>query len=295
MIRAARPVLLFAIAASIVAGCAANLETTLNCASEPAAGTLLQESVRVLSLNTAHGRRDAANQLLVSKQSTYDNLDSIAELMTRVDADIVALQEADGPSRWSGSFDHVEYLRDKSRQNCSFLGHHADTWLYSFGSAILARTVFTETHSGRFAASPPTTTKGFVRAKLDWDTGGRRLPLTIVSLHLDFLRNRTRDAQIAALIDDLETLDTPLIVAGDFNSEWADERSQVRQLADSLQLTVFEPGAGDLGTYHGTDGKRLDWILISRDLKFVEYRVLTDKVSDHLAVYAAIGIDGEQQ
>jgi endonuclease/exonuclease/phosphatase family metal-dependent hydrolase len=52
-------------------------------------------------------------------------------------------------------------------------------------------------------------------------------------------------------------------------------------------LRAYRPAAQELGTYKGT--KRLDWILISQELSFVDYTVLPDVVSDHLAVLATIG------
>ncbi|NYT46558.1 MAG: hypothetical protein H0A75_01520 [Candidatus Methanofishera endochildressiae] len=66
--------------------------------------------LRLVSLNVAHGRKDATNQLLVSKGQIQQNLKEIANTLVKQDADVVALQEADGPSSWSGSFDHVEFI-----------------------------------------------------------------------------------------------------------------------------------------------------------------------------------------
>ena len=59
---------------------------------------------------------------------------------------------------------------------------------------------------------------------------------------------------------------------------------------DGLDLIAYDPHSDALGTYKKTDGRRLDWILVSRDLQFVEYRVLPDKLSDHLAVFAEVRV-----
>jgi endonuclease/exonuclease/phosphatase family metal-dependent hydrolase len=67
----------------------------------------------------------------------------------------------------------------------------------------------------------------------------------------------------------------------------------VKRLADELDLHAYEPDKEGMGTYGGRDGKRLDWILISRELEFINYRLLPDIVSDHLAVYAEIRPRGE--
>jgi endonuclease/exonuclease/phosphatase family metal-dependent hydrolase len=75
---------------------------------------------------------------------------------------------------------------------------------------------------------------------------------------------------------------------GDLNSRWDQKRSHVQQLAEQLELTAYEPQNDSLGTYKSTDGKRLDWILVSSNLVFSRYEVLPDIVSDHLAVYAEL-------
>lgn len=40
---------------------------------------------------------------------------------------------------------------------------------------------------------------------------------------------------------------------------------------ERLGLAAYDTNATDLGTYKSLDGKRLDWILISSQLEFVEY------------------------
>ena len=111
-----------------------------------------------------------------------------------------------------------------------------------------------------------------------------------MSVHLDFSRVSVRDEQVETLISELSTIQTPLIVMGDLNSEWDQQPSHVRLLAGALQLIAYEPTASDLGTYKDESGKRFDWILASPTLEFRRYVVLPDRVSDHSAVYAEIGI-----
>ena len=65
--------------------------------------------LRIVTLNIAHGRNQAANQLLLGKQDIEKNLKTIAQVLRESGADVIALQEADGPSRWSGNFDHIGY------------------------------------------------------------------------------------------------------------------------------------------------------------------------------------------
>lgn len=266
-----------------------------SCGSNHAAPSVDSETLSFLTLNAGHGRKSTWNQMFVNTERTYENLDHIAVLLDETAADVVALQEADAPSRWSGKIDHVLYLRDNTNYNCSLLGEHAQTWLYSFGTALLTHTMMRDAISVTFPASPPTTTKGFVMATVHWDYGEGPVPVTVVSVHLDFSRKSVRDAQVAILIDALRDLSTPIVLMGDLNSQWDQKRSHVRHLSDELGLMAFEPESTTLGTYRGSEGKRLDWILASEDIEFIDYRVLSERVSDHLAVYAKIGISGSVQ
>jgi len=250
-------------------------------------------TITLSTLNVSHGRNTALNQLFVSKKRTYRNLDRIAAFLDKIDANFVALQEADAASKWSGTFDHVQYLVDNTRYNCFIHGRHARSWLYSYGTALLSTSGLVDSRSVDFEPSPPTTTKGFVQAKFDWHVDGKIVPVTLVSVHLDYSRKKVRDSQIEEMVAALSALKSELIILGDLNSRWSDKRSHVRDLAEGLGLEAYDPDAADLGTYKSTTGKRLDWILVSPRLEFVEYKVPPDVVADHLAVYAEIRYRGE--
>ena len=251
--------------------------------------TVESASMDLLSLNVAHGRGAALNQLLVSANGHRDNLDQIADILLLSDADVVALQEADAPSLWSGDFDHVAYLAQATDYKAFVHGYHARAWPYTYGAALMSRYHVQNMHSHQFIPSWPTANKGFVRGELHWtrpDTPGDPAVVTLFSVHLDFSREAVRQAQIRELIEDLAPLQTPLVVMGDFNADWSNPDSPTRLLARELDLHAFNPGADNLGTYKGE--RRLDWILISQELDFVDYGVLPDIVSDHLAVRASI-------
>ena len=244
----------------------------------------------VVTLNVAHARGTALNQLLVSATRHRNNLEKIATTLLNTGAQVAALQEADAPSLWSGSFDHVEYLA-REMDYLSFVhGYHADAWPFTYGTVLMSNFNMFDVHSHRFQPSWPTASKGFVRGTVLWqsdETPAGPRPVTLVSVHLDFSRESVRDAQIGELVAHLENLDTPVVILGDFNSDWSNEGSPVRQLARALNLSTFRPIQPGLGTYKIDE--RLDWILISDDLDFIEHNVLPDVISDHLAVYAKIG------
>lgn len=258
--------------------------------AEKSEQVIASETLDVLTLNLAHGRGRAMNQMLVTGDRHRSNLEDVAALLMRTGAHVIALQEADAASLWSGGFDHVAFLAAATDYKCFIHGHHADTWLFTFGAALMSRLPISDTGSHTFRRSPPTTTKGFVRGTVYWQNGEAAAsvrPVTLISVHLDFSRRKVREAQIAEMTEALNGLSTPVIILGDFNADWTADDSPVREVAGEFGLRAFTPTEEKLGTYG--KAKRLDWILISEELRFIEYAVVPGLVSDHLALLAKIG------
>ena len=248
------------------------------------------EVLRVATLNIAHGRKDSANQVLLREERVRGNLLELAQLLDRSGADALALQEADAESSWRGNFDHVEFLLKHSGYRCSVHGIHASNRFYAYGTAVISPHAFQGSFTHSFKPSRPTTTKGFSIGALAWIPGGRLhepVLVKISSVHLDFSRRSVRLSQVAELERLLGNIEGPLVLMGDFNTDWMAEDSSLRLLAERLGLEAFQPAAEGLGTY-GDKNARLDWILISRDLEFQEYVVYPDIVSDHSAVAAEV-------
>jgi len=248
------------------------------------------ESLSVLTLNLAHGRKNALNQMLQKTSTTRRNLEEIADFLSQSGADIIALQEADSPSRWSGKFNHVDFVSEKSPYPCRIHAHHAHKAMYDFGTALLSRVPYVEKLAHTFAPSPPTTDKGFVMGKVRWNPGGRLpepITVSVISVHLDFSRKKVRESQTAEMRAMLTDIATPVIILGDFNTDWDNEDSSLKSIVENGNLKIYQPEATDLGTYK--NGKhRLDWILISKDLEFVSYNVPQVVLSDHQPVQASV-------
>ena len=244
----------------------------------------------VLSINLAHGRGDALNQMLQKTSTTRHNLDQVAAFISDSGADIVALQEADAASRWSGNFNHVDYISANSPYPCGIHASHAKKYMYDFGTALLSPVPLGNALQHAFEPSPPTTNKGFVMGEVLWNPGGRlaeAIPVSIISVHLDFSRKKVREAQIEEMRVALPEIKRPLIILGDFNTDWQAEDSSLQRLAMELGMKAFEPEAEGLATYV-KKGTRLDWILVSGELEFHDHAVYPDIVSDHSAVVADI-------
>jgi endonuclease/exonuclease/phosphatase family metal-dependent hydrolase len=244
----------------------------------------------VLTLNLAHGRKTAFNQMFQKTNTTRRNLEDIATFLSQSGADLVALQEADAASRWSGKFNHVEFLSENSTYPCQLHARHAQKYMYDFGTALLSKVAYTDSLLHTFAPSPPTTSKGFVLGQVLWNPAGQLsepVTVNVISVHLDFSRKSVRDSQIEEMREQLSSFTTPAIILGDFNTDWKGDNSALKKIVQKGNYKVFQPEADGFGTYKS--GKhRLDWILISDDLEFVDYQVPQQILSDHQPVLATV-------
>jgi len=244
--------------------------------------------LKVMTLNIAHGRGDSFHQLLQRTETTVANLDGIAVLLKDSGADVVALQEADGPSFWSGDFNHVGYLAGNGSFSQSVQGIHVDGIGLSYGTALIANLDLMNPQAITFDPSLSPVPKGFVVSTVSWP-GSPDIEVDIVSVHLDFASQSIRKKQAMELIATLRNRKRPVIIMGDFNTEWQ-KNSTVQYISQELALSAFSPDGTGLETFPAY-GERLDWILVSPGISFHSYQVVTDVVSDHRGVIAELELD----
>ena len=118
--------------------------------------------LKVMTLDLAHGRGRRWHQWLLNRRAIEANLQRVAALLRREHPDVVALQEADGPSSWSGDFDHIEHLAAEGGYSYLVRGEHVRRRRLVYGTALLSRHPVFEAVSVTFARSLPTPNEGFV-------------------------------------------------------------------------------------------------------------------------------------
>lgn len=247
-------------------------------------------TIRMLSVNLAHGRGNGFHQALQGEEDARRNLDAIEALIRREAPDVIAFQEADAPSAWSGRFDHVDYLSRAAKYGWGLHTAHAEGLGLSYGTAVLSRLPIEEHAAHTFIPARAALPKGFSLATVRWERYD--LDIDVVSLHMEPIRGEIRKRQAEELIAALADRGRPLVLMGDFNTEWEDEDGVLQRLVESLDLSAWSPDAEDVVTFPRLD-RRLDWILISRHFRFAGFEVLDDAVSDHRAIVADIEIDSE--
>jgi endonuclease/exonuclease/phosphatase family metal-dependent hydrolase len=246
--------------------------------------------LKVMTLNTAHGRGNGPHQVFQASSSHKANLHDISTVIRREHPDIVALQEADGPSFWSGNFNHVEYLARKGGYSHYVQCEHADSMGLSYGTALLSLLPLHDPFCLTFETSVVTAPKGFLVSMIEWP-GHPQFEIDVVSVHFDNLSDTVRKKQIEELIDTMSGRTRPVIVMGDFNCEWMDPNRTLQIFAEALRLKTFRPDAPTIKTFHRLN-KRFDWIFVSSEFELVSHRVLPDLVSDHWGVLAELSLRG---
>ncbi len=240
--------------------------------------------MKIMTLNIAHGRKDGFSQILQDSAGIRSHLDDIVKTVKKESPFLLALQEADGPSLWSGNFDHVAYIAEKAGFPYAIRGEHVRGMGLSYGTALLSRIFPEKPVSLTFSPSPPTFSKGFVSAVFRWP-GNPDMKIRAVSVHLDFSRKSVRTRQIHKMANFVSAEELPFVIMGDFNCGWDKGRSELAMMAGTIKGKTYLPEADNLNTFYG---KRLDWIVLSPHFEFGDYRVLPDILSDHSAVLSFI-------
>ncbi len=259
----------------------------------PVAVATTPASLKVMTLNMGHSRGAGFHQMFQRSSTAVNNLNAVLGVIGQQIPDIVALQEADGPSFWSGSFNHVEYLARHRSFARHVRGEHARGIKLSYGTALLSNLELWDPLAVTFDPNLSLTAKGFLVSALTWPAPPFAA-VDVVSVHLDPFSRSARKQQAEELIATLQNRKRPVIVMGDFNTDWRRTDSTLKLIARELGLKAYQPQNGSLHTFPKSK-KRLDWILISPEFEFLSYRVLADRVSDHLGIVAELGLVTDQQ
>ncbi|MDP1026526.1 endonuclease/exonuclease/phosphatase family protein [Sphingomonas sp. KR1UV-12] len=205
----------------------------------------------------------------------------IIEVLREIDADIVALQEAD---RRFGTREGViprHLLDEHSDWKPVAVGKRAASMGWH-GNALLVRKTAGVTHCEAIHL-PALEPRGAVTA--DVVIGGATL--RIVGMHLD-LSGLWRRKQAAAILAHVAQQSTPhpTVMMGDLN-EWTAAAGCLRDFGRDFQFATTGP------SFHARRPiGRLDRIMVSRELKILDCGVHASaaarKASDHLPIWAEV-------
>ncbi len=250
-----------------------------------------KDSISVLSLNLAHGRKTSFSQFFVSGKQIKKNIIEVGNYLRKQNSDVVFLQEADLPSRWSGNFNHIELLAQRGNYQYFVATPHVDNYFGVYGTAILSKFPINEAIGVNFLPTPPTTNKGFSLVNVNIIlSDSRKVDLDLLSVHLDFSRKSKRKEQLLQMANILNKRDSPIIVGGDFNSGWLGKEKVVNNFVAHASFHAFAEESED-ESFNTYGSNRIDWIFLSNTLQFNQYWVDSVELSDHKPLIAEISLE----
>lgn len=238
------------------------------------------------------------HQGLRSQAKLRAQLLKIAHLICRVEADIVALQEVDENSRWSGSFDHLAYLRDHTGLPHMVYGinnRRIGRFHLNYGNAVLSRWPITHTEAVAFGRST-FGEKGFVFAEVEFRRN-RRIPLLNVHMHHRSRANRLK--QVLRMMQFLEhqqkvrsgNWSMPPLVCGDFNNpaHWPDATATLLGfLEERHNYTLLPKGLHTFPAHWPQTA--LDYVFLPSQCRDPQVEVVRSFLSDHRPVLVTFNI-----
>ena len=212
------------------------------------------------------------------------DLERVASVLRPLDADVITLQEIDKGVERTGGVDQAARLG-------ALLGmtaHFGDFMSYQggqYGMAVLTRLPVLGVANHRLPDGDEPRTGLEVTVAV----GSEGRPVSVVGIHL-YRTPEERLAQARALVDELDDVGHPVVLAGDFNSRRGD--LVLRHLLERDWLVVDKDGPSN--TYPADEPAReIDFVMLrpSSAFEIVEHRVLNEAVaSDHRPLFAELRI-----
>lgn len=252
------------------------------------------QTFRVMTLNIAHARGLPQLGGWVGVDTQREFLEAIGVLIRRERPSVVAMQEVHRPIEGERGLNHLALIRTASGYADGFYGPHlvAAALGREQGTALLSRTAL-GSPSSKVLNLEQGDDKGFVRATVRVpELMGREID--VVSVHLDPYSERKRMKQVQWLADDLRGRTRPVVVMGDFNARYQGPFRALGRLLTLTRLRAWQLTGGKPTYPAGWPKVRIDWILISPELEFVDYRNVNEGVSDHQGVIAELRLAGQE-
>jgi endonuclease/exonuclease/phosphatase family metal-dependent hydrolase len=252
---------------------------------------------RLLTFNIAHARGPSpVHQSLRSPARLRANLLKIARLVTRLEADIVALQEIDQDSRWAGSFDHLEFLREHTGLAHAVHGvnnRRTGRFHLNYGNAFLSRFPVHHHENITFGGGGTVGEKGFLFAEFETPDG--RLP--VINAHLHHSSRTIRLRQAAKLMEFIDQQRrhrasrwrTGPLVCGDLNnpSRRPDATAVLLGYLEQFENYELLPKGRAPNTFPAVwPSRALDYIYLPGACSETQAVIVRSYLSDHRPVLA---------
>lgn len=245
----------------------------MSCIPEKAGQTFKVLSYNIqVGIDTKHYREYVTKgwKHVLPHRARLTNLNGIATMLSHFD--MVSLQEVDAGSLRSGFVDLTEYLAHRAgfphwyhqvNRNIGVLARHSNGFLSRFEPTVV-------THH-KLPGGPG-------RGAMLLEFGRGPQALLLCSVHLALSR-RARGKQLDYLSDLVQDREN-LIVLGDLNT--SSEEADLKAFVAAHDL--LEPACDQATFPSWSPTKKIDHILVSRNLNVLSARVVDFPLSDHLPI-----------
>ena len=272
----ARPLLLILLWVAVVEGC----RTVRVLAPEPT-------PVRALVYNI-HAGRDASGEI---------NLERVAQVIMRMRADVVLLQEVDRHTERSGGVDQLARLADLTSMHSAF-GRTLDYQGGHYGIAILSRWPIARDTLLSLPVQPRQQRAGGSyepRGLLHVTITTAQGALHVLNTHLDPSADdgyrRQEIAHVLLIANRLLTADSAVLLGGDFNA--TPESAVIGMVLRSPFRDAWQSCAGPRPgfTFPADEpSKRIDYLFLAPAVRCDSAAVLESTASDHRPLFFRLGV-----
>ncbi len=226
-----------------------------------------------------------ANQVLKGIQYIHTSTDKktlpqIIQTINKYKPDVVALQEIDSGSKRNNNYNQVKVISEETNLihnkyafEKSWLGYFND------GNALFSKTPFNYV---KIQQLPYNLEK---RNCIIGSLNIKKKNITIIATHLGAHKSNKKERlnQVQSICNLLNSIESPMILMGDFNCQEGDE--EYNYIVENSDLI---PVISDKTYPSYKPSKKFDQIFISKDFLLIESNLIKENFSDHYGVYAKL-------
>lgn len=208
------------------------------------------------------------------------DLDRIVYVISSEEADIIGLNEVDCCTSRSRGVDQAKYIADKLGYYHVF-GKTIDYSGGEYGNAFISKypIIKSQNHKLPIYSSDTREPRGMLECDVNIDGS----TIKVFTSHLG-LEESERKLSIEYISNVLEDMSNNTILLGDFNLKYDKDFEELSPLMAQLKDTAEDIGlADDIMTFDSKHpNKKIDYILVSKDVKVLSTYVIPSLASDHL-------------
>jgi endonuclease/exonuclease/phosphatase family metal-dependent hydrolase len=233
--------------------------------------TVYKNSVRIMHYNVHQG----------FNIDGYQDLESIARVIEKNDADIVCLNEVSRGWIINGSADVYAWLKSRLGMDYSIFMPASDlVW----GNAILSKYPLNLIKSGFLPRMDAPLRRSYVYANVNlYGTGIENINLMSTHIHHIEGEGEKRQAQVKALIEEWGGSGRT-VICGDFNAVTGDTEISMMEQAGFIDSQLALGKQDELTWIFYEPYERIDYIWVTPDIDISGLNVTYSRASDHLPV-----------